>query len=187
MTGGLLGLVPAAGLAVLRVINEHNLGWEEVPGNTVFGIIYSLPYVLALITSRLPQAAAQAPLLLSITLLSLLASFSAFSGVSVVLLPATIVLGIATARAYRASQIGLIWHIAYAIGGILATSFFVGSFLALFLHEDGRAYRSGTGAGWVSDITTPIEALVALGLAACGLLVLASIARYGGRRTADGP
>ena len=84
MMGGLLGLVPATGLAVLRMANSHPLGWEEVPGNTVFGVVYSLPYILALITSRLPQAAAQAPLLLSVTLLSFLASFSAFSGVSLV-------------------------------------------------------------------------------------------------------
>ena len=69
-----------------------------------------------------------------------------------------------------------------AVGSTAAASLIVASFLALFLHEDARIY----GSLRVSDVITPVEALTALGLAACGLLLLAlaGIARYGGPRTA---
>ena len=52
LAGSIVGLIPGFGLSILRTVN-HPTGWELVPGNTVFGLIYKSPYLLAIYDSRL--------------------------------------------------------------------------------------------------------------------------------------
>ena len=173
VTGAILGLIPALGLSVLRTVDDHN-GWELLPGNAVFGLIYMSPYLVAIYASRLQSVSSQAPLLLVAAPLSLLVSFSALSGVSIVLLPATLLLTIAAVRTLMASDRTFIRKVVSSLGAIVADALVVSSFLALFLREDPRFYGSSS----VSDVVTPVEALAGLALLLVGLLVLVSLSRW---------
>ena len=186
LTGALLGLVPAAALALLRSFNTEAFDLETLPGNITIGLVLIAPYLIALYASRMGSAVGQAPLLLAATLVSFLASFSALSGVTLILLPATVVLGvalgIAATKSLRAPGTGLAWKVLVSLGGLVAATFIVSSFLALFIWDDARSY----GSYWTSDIITPLESLIGLGLLAAGLLVLAAAARYSGSSTVEG-
>ncbi len=182
LTGALLGLVPAAALALLRSFNTEAFDLETLPGNITIGLILIAPYLIALYASRVGRAAAQAPLLLAATLVSFLVSFSALSGVTLILLPSTIVLGIAATKSLRAPGTSLARKVMLSLGGLVAATFIVASFLALFIWDDARSY----GSIWTSDIITPLESLIGVGLLAAGLLVLAAITRYSGSTTLEG-
>ena len=173
LVGAIIGLIPALGLSILRTVN-HPSGWELLPGNTVFGLIYISPYLVAIYASRLQSISAQAPLLLAAATLSFIASFSALSGVSIVLLPATVLLAIAAIRTSRASDSSSIRKVVSSLGTIVADALIVSSFLALFLREDPRSY----GSLWVSDVVTPVEALAGLGLLVVGLFVLVTLSQW---------
>ena len=80
LAGSIVGLIPGFGLSILRTVN-HPTGWELVPGNTVFGLIYKSPYLLAIYDSRLQSISSRAPLLLAAATLSFIISFSAVSGI----------------------------------------------------------------------------------------------------------
>ena len=69
-----------------------------------------------------------------------------------------------------------------SVGDLEATTFIVASFLALFIWDDTRSY----GSLWTSNIITPIESIIGLGLLATGLLVLAATTRYSGSTTLEG-
>ena len=173
VAGAIVGLIPALGLSILRTVNEPG-GWELLPGNTVFGLIYISPYLVAIYASSLQSVSSQAPLLLAAATLSYMASFSALSGVSIVLLPATVLLTIAAIRTTRGSDISSMRKAASLLGAIVAAALIVSSFLALFLREDPRFYGSSS----VSDVVTPVEALAGLGLLVVGLLVLVAISQW---------
>ena len=173
LAGAIIGLIPALGLSILRTVN-HPSGWELLPGNTVFGLIYISPYLVAIYASRPQSISAQAPLLLAAATLSFIASFSALSGVSIVLLPATVLLAIAAIRTSRASDSSSIRKVVSSLGTIVADALIVSSFLALFLREDPRSY----GSLWVSDVVTPVEALAGLGLLVVGLFVLVTLSQW---------
>lgn len=182
LTGVLLGLVPAAALVFLRSFNTEAFDLETLPGNITIGLILVSPYLIALYASGMGRAAARAPLLLAATLVSFLTSFSALSGVTLILLPSTVVLGIATAKSLRAPGISPARKAMVSLWGLVATAFIVASFLALFIWDDARSY----GSMWTSDIITPLESLIGLGLLATGLLVLAATARYSDNTTLEG-
>ena len=142
MTAALMGLVPAVVLGLLRAVNmDGPISKDTVPGDIVFTIVYASPYLVALYASRLSQAAPQASLLLTATLLSLAASFSALSGVTLALLPATVLLGLATVRAFRASEKRWAWKSAVALGAIIGAALIGGSFFTLFLRDDARCWE----------------------------------------------
>ena len=94
LTGAVIGLIGALGLSILRTVNDP-IAWELAPGNTVFGLIYMSPYLVAIYASGLLSIAARTPLLLAAATLSFIASFATLSGVSLVLLPATVLLAVA--------------------------------------------------------------------------------------------
>jgi hypothetical protein len=173
LAGGIAGLVPALGLSILRAVDEPG-GWELLPGDAVFGLIYMSPYLAAIYASRLQSVSSQAPLLLAAATLSFLVSLSALSGVSVILLPATVLLTIAAIRTSKASNSSSIRKVASSLGAVVADVLIVSAFLALFLREDPRFYGSRS----VSDVVTPIEAMAGLVLLVVGLLVLMSLSRW---------
>ena len=106
IVAGLLGLIPALGLGVLSFINQEPPEVrEELAGNIVFALVFASPYLLALVAARIRNPAKRGGLLLALGILSLAAVFSALSGVTVVLLPATVALFIAAVRSSGAPAV----------------------------------------------------------------------------------
>ena len=91
-------------------------------------------------------------------------------------------MGIAATKSLRAPGASFARKAMVSVRGLVATTFIVASFIALFIWDDARSY----GSLWTSDIITPIESIIGLGLLATGLLVLAATTRYSGRTTLEG-
>jgi hypothetical protein len=139
--GAFLGLVPATVLSVVRAANVSNpLSAEALLADAVFTLIYLSPYLVAIYSSR-TTGAAQATPLLAATTASLVATFFATSSISLVLLPATIVLLVASILAFRDTEGGLAWKAVFSLGAIGAASFIIASFLVLFLRDDARCWQ----------------------------------------------
>jgi hypothetical protein len=83
-----LGLVLALALAGVRAANSSEpLDAEGTLGDFAFGVVYVMPFALSLWALSWKNAAQQAAVWLAAGVLAFLASFSAFSGVSLVFLP----------------------------------------------------------------------------------------------------
>ena len=143
VTGALLGLVPSLSISVLHAVGDGGFEWELVPGDIVFAIIYASPYLVALYASTLTNPRSQVPLYLATTLLSLVASFSTFSGVTLFLLPVTIVLAVAAVTACRASDASMIRKTVLSLESLVVAMFIVEAFFTLYLNEDDRCWNLG--------------------------------------------
>ena len=207
MSGALMGLAPVIGLAILLSAEDLlRLRWELLPGDVVVSIIFATPYILAVCAWKLNTDRARAPLLLSAVVLSFTASFSALSGLTVLpilLLPSSIVLGVAAFQTFRASGLGLTRKCLISLSAVASSMIIVAAFLALYRGDDARCwqfveYADGrtvwssvpvppggegavvSGGSCTSNIITPSEALFGLGIWCAGILVLAATARYSG-------
>ncbi len=86
--GGGLGIILALGLAVVRVTNSAEpLDLESALGNVAFAVVYLAPFAVALWAVAWRNPALQAAVWLAAGVLGFLASWTAFSGVSLVFLP----------------------------------------------------------------------------------------------------
>ncbi len=149
VVGAVAGLVPAIALGGLRFfLSEEPERAEQLAGNAVFALVYASPYLLTLMASREKRPAVRGGLLAAIGLLSLVASFSTFSLVSVVLLPATFVIWFAAARSLTASVRPLTATLLAAIAGLAVAATVGLSFFALFGIQDpeARCWVSTRGA-----------------------------------------
>lgn len=207
-----LGLVFAVGLAIVRWVNSP-LGFPGVEwfGNLAFLVVYSAPFLAALAALSFRAPVLQAGIWLGSGILAGLASMSAFSGVTLVLIiPSLVLLLVGLLSMARAAG-----HTGIAtLGGLLLSAALVGvgiaSFAALFLlpatpycwrvrqlpdgqqvaEQDPNAVVSATGSGGgstfsgtsvvspnpladgsvikgqgcTSDLITPIEAGLSVGL-----------------------
>ena len=135
--GAIIGLVPAIVIGSLRfLLAEEPEYLEQLPGNTVFILVYASPYLLALIALRERRPGPRGGLLLAFGLLSLAASFSSFALVTIVLLPATLVIWFAAARSLTASVRPLPTTILATVGGLAVAAAVGLSFFALFGIQD---------------------------------------------------
>ena len=132
LIAGLLGVAGGVALGSLRFINDKPTLRDEVLGNVVFGLVYLSPYLLALALSRRRDPVARGGLLLALTGVSFLASFSAFSLVTVVLLPGTVGLFLASAWSLRAASHMLPRASLFLLAGLLGVAGIAFSFYALF-------------------------------------------------------
>jgi hypothetical protein len=169
--GGGFGVVFALGLASLRVINSSEpFGSERALGDFAFGAVLMMPFALALWALRWKDVTMQAAAWLAGGALALLASFIAFSGVSLVFLltvPVLILGALFTAtNAFLAGGIRSVLPI-LPIAPVLA-GIGVGSFIALLmLTPDPRCWvleRLGDGrTTWERDLTAEAAMVVARG------------------------
>ena len=135
--GAVAGIIAAIGLGCVRVLNsEPPEVAAQLAGNVAFALVYASPYLLALIASGARDPGVRGGLLAAIGLLSLVASFSAFSLVSVVLLPATFVLWFAAARSLAASGRPLATSVPAAVVGLLIVATVALGFFALWGIQD---------------------------------------------------
>ena len=144
LIGGIVGLVAALGLGSLRFINSEPPEMRaQVFGNLVFALVYATPYLIAIGLSRLRHPGTRGALLLPVALLSFVASFSTFSGVTVLLLPATVLLFVGALRSLLGSDQRLLQTIGRMSLGIVGVAFVVVSFLALmaFSPDESRCWN----------------------------------------------
>jgi hypothetical protein len=112
---------------------------ERLLGGTVFTLVYMSPYLLTLLTGRIAQPAARGGLLVALGTVSLIASFSTFSLVTVILLPATGAIFIAGALSLRTPASRLVRFLPFYALGMVFGAVMVLSFLALFAFEADEA------------------------------------------------
>ena len=140
LIGAVVGLVPAVGLGSLRVLNgEAPAVAAQVAGNIAFTLVYASPYLLALMASRARDPGVRGGLLAALGLLSLVASFSSMSLVTVVLLPATFVLWFAAGRSLVASGRPMATSVPAAVVGLLLAATVGLGFFTLWGVQDDEA------------------------------------------------
>ena len=149
VAGAVAGLVPAIALGGLRfLLAEEPEYAEQIAGNAAFALVYASPYLLTLMASREKRPAVRGGLLAALGMLSLAASFSSMSLVTIVLLPTTFVILFAAARSLTASVRPLAVTLASAIAGLAVAATVGLSFFALFGIQDpeARCWVSTQGA-----------------------------------------
>ena len=134
--GGIAGLLPAALLFLVILLNsDGTIVKEGLFGDSVLVLVYLSPYLLVFIASPISQPAARGGLLMALGFLSLVASFPSLAGVSVVLLPATVLVFMAAVKSLRVPERRLFLASPYSLVGLLCASMIVFSFIALFAFE----------------------------------------------------
>ena len=157
VVGAIMGLVSATILGSLRfLLAEGPERTEELAGNIVFVLVYASPYLLTLMASKEKRPAVRGGLLTALDLLSLVASFSSMSLVSLVLLPATFVIWFAAVRSLTASVRPLAMTFLSTLVGLLIAGTVGFSFFALFGIQDDEdrcwvlSYDSDGQSRWES-------------------------------------
>lgn len=103
--GGILGIVPAAALGVLGfALSEEPETFPQLTGHIAFTLVYLAPYALVLIAGSASNPGVRGGLLLALGLLSLAGSFTSLSAVTLVFLPATLVIWVAAVRSLSAAR-----------------------------------------------------------------------------------
>ena len=134
--GGTIGLLASAALGSLRIFGDGApLAQERLFGDAVFALVYMSPYLLTLLASRAGHPAARGGLLMALGILSLVASFSTFSLVTVVLLPATGAIFLAAVLSLRTPGRRLLITPPYFAVGLVCGAAVGFSFVALFAIE----------------------------------------------------
>ena len=152
MAGGILGIVPAVALGLLRfALSEEPETFPQLAGHVGFTLVYLAPYALVLIAGAAPNPGVRGGLLLALGLLSLAASFSAFSLATLAFLPATIVIWFAAARSLTAARPLLataLPALTGLVGGLLIAAMVGFSFYSLLLAREGepRCWTQTRGA-----------------------------------------
>ena len=135
--GSILGIVPAVALGFLRfVLAEEPEGFPQLAGHIAFTLVYLAPYVLVLIAGAAPNPGVRGGLLLVLGLLSLAASFSALSLVTLAFLPATVVIWFAAVRSLTAARRPLATTLPAAVAGLLIAATVGFGFYTLLLAQD---------------------------------------------------
>ena len=138
--GGLLGVLGATVLASLRLFGDDGpLVKDGLYGDAVFGLVYLSPYLLTLVASRTRRPAARGGLLMALGILSLVASFSTFSLVTVVLLPATGAVFMAATWSLRTPGRRLLLASPYFVVGLVCAAAVVSAFIVLFALEEDES------------------------------------------------
>lgn len=135
---GVLGLVPALVLGLMRLMNQETPEVrEQLLGNLAFVLVLASPYLLALVVSRFSNPAARGALLLALATLSLVASFIALSGATLMLLPGTVALFAAAVISLWGAGRLAVWAPLFLVPGMLSAAAIGFSFYALFqMQED---------------------------------------------------
>ena len=136
--GAALGLVPATGLGFFRFLGSDGPPGTGIVGALSLAMVYASPYLVVLMASRIRRPGARGGLLAPVGLLSLVASFSSLSLVTVVFLPATLFILLASARSLTAAARPLITILPAAVGGVIVAAAIVSGFFALLLFQDDQ-------------------------------------------------
>ena len=140
LVGSILGIVPAVGLGFLRftLAAEELEAFPQLAGHIAFTLVYLAPYALVLMARAAPNPGVRGGLLLALGLLSLAASFSAFSLATLVFLPATVVIWFAALRSLTGAR--NLWATALpaCASGLLIAAAVGFAFYTLLLGQDAE-------------------------------------------------
>lgn len=170
--GGILGLAGAVLLGMIRFLNDGApISREMVLVNLTFTFSFCAPYLMALLVSKLTDTAYRGSLLLMLGILSLLLSFIALSGISLILLPAAVAIFIGASKSMAKARTS---KLAPALLGMVAAFLLGSGFLALFVIEGDveRCYSTATSTTCSSDIITIREAFFSLAITSAGMAVI---------------
>ena len=224
LLGSVWGLVGALVLSGIRFVNSSEPERDAL-GAVAFTLVYGMPFVLALAAVFWKNAAQTAAVWLAGGILALLESFSAFSGVSLILLPAAPLLilaaifsaaramseyGLASALPVLPVSIGLIGVGIAAFLALIALTSDPGCWVLMRYADGHEAWQfaspdvasitvinessgqQGFGSGTLtppgtvpgavstlcsSDIISPIESVVSVGLWAVAAVALFAVRR----------
>ena len=137
LVGSILGAVPAVALGFLRfALSEEPESFPQLAGHIAFTLVYLVPYVLVLTAGAAPNPGVRGGLLLALGLLSLTASFSAFSLVTLAFLPATFVIWFAAVRSLTVARRPLATTLPATVAGLLIAATVGFGFYTLLLAQD---------------------------------------------------
>ena len=207
--GGVLGIVPAVALSLLGfALSEEPETFPQLAGHVASTLVYLAPYALVLIAGAAPNPGVRGGLLLPLGLLSLAASFSAFSLVTLAFLPATVVIWFAAVRSLTAARPLPAAALPALAAGLLIAATVGFSFYSLLLAQEGEprcwtqtrgpdgqsrwesrpdsqstgvltnTLGGGSRSYCTSDIVTNAEAATSIGVLAAAFLVMLSVARF---------
>ena len=158
VVGGTAGLIPASMVTAYWLYTQRPDVAELFAGYVALALLYLLPYLLALIASRVRDPGIRGGLLIGVGLLSLVASFPILSSFFVLLLLATFIIWFAAVRSLTASERLLVIATPATVGGLLTAGLLGFSFFNLLWMEDedqeGRCWALTRGddlsSGWES-------------------------------------
>ena len=139
VVGAVMGLVTVIGLGSLLFLPDYGPNFAlQFAGKIALILVYASPYLFALAASRAERPGTRGGLLLAFGLLSLVASFSSLSLVTLTLLPATIVILFAAARSLTASIRPLTATLTAAVLGLAVAATVGLSLYTLFGVQEGE-------------------------------------------------
>lgn len=171
--GGLIGITGAVLLGAIRTWNEDSsLSLETMLANLAFTISLCSPYVMALLAARIRDPAYRGGLLATSGIPAILSGFTALSGVSLILLPAAMIIFASTVMSL--SNVSFRRIIPSFSIGVIAVILLVFGFFALFGIETDveKCYNTATTTTCSSDIITSREALMSLAMTTVGMTVI---------------
>ena len=137
VVGSILGIVPAVALGFLRfVLSEEPESFPQLAGHIAFTLVYVAPYALVLIAGAAQNPGVRGGLLLALGLLSLVASFSAFSLVTLAFLPATFVIWFAAVRSLTVARRLPSTALPAAVAGLMIAATVGFGFYTLLVAQD---------------------------------------------------
>ena len=141
VVGAVMGLVTVIGSGSLLFLPDYGSNFApRFASKIALILVYASPYLFALAASRAERPGTRGGLLLAFGLLSLVASFSSLSLLTLTLLPATIVILFAAARSLKASIRPLTATLTAAVLG-LAVAATVGLSLFTLFGVQVQEYR----------------------------------------------
>ncbi len=171
--GGLIGLAGAVVLGLIRLWNDDSpLSTEMVLGNIAFTLSFCAPYVMALLAANIRDPAYRGGFLATSGIPALLSGFTALSGVSLILLPAAMIIFASTVMSL--SNVSFRRIIPSFSLGVLAIIILGLGFYALFGIEANveRCYSTATTTTCSSDAITSREALMSMGITMVGISII---------------
>lgn len=139
LVGGLWGLACAVILLSVRIILSQEPLVSKVLGSLIFGAVYMLPFALVLSALRWGNPTQRIASWMAAGVLAVLGSVTAFSGITLIFLPAAPLLLIAAVRAISGNTIR---HIALGVGlAALMILLNASAFRVLFLQQDGVCWQ----------------------------------------------
>ena len=142
MFGGAAGVIPAISLAFYWFLSQKPDVAEQRAGYLALALVFISPYVLTLIASRVRDPGVRGGLLLAVGLLSLVASFSTFSSLFFVFLPATFGIWFAAVRSLTVAERLLMTAAPATVAGLLIAAIVgFGLFTALWMQYEDSEVR----------------------------------------------
>ena len=136
-----LGMIPAIGLGLMKFLNTGEpQASAEIAGTIALVLLYASPYSFTLMVSRIRKPSVRGGFLIALGLLSLIASLSILlSGISIVFLPATILIWIAAIRSFRASEGPVTAMAVPTVVGLIVSSLVALAFFTMTMIEEPEA------------------------------------------------